>query len=122
MSKLKDVASFVRSKFKAGRNLIVIVPHHQFMMDLANDLQQDLDCVRMLRRGSAIQVTYRVHSVKILVTGDETHLVCRVKEQCLGHRDQDIIIMDSKAMSLRMRYELECLARVFEAEFSVVAV
>ena len=119
---IKEVWKKVKELTKPQRQLLVITPNRNYMVELVAHAFEDKDAVRMSNRGTfCVQLTYPNHTVKVLVGNHQADdLVCRVKEQLLGRRDQDIVLVDPIVMGAALKHELQCLAATFEAKFTIV--
>ena len=120
---IKEVWKKVKALSAPRRQLLVIVPSQGYMLELCSKVWDDNDAVRKERKGPCcVQLTYPDRHVKVLVTyaGGSAELVCRVKEQLLGRRDQDIVLVEPIAMGAALKHELQCLAATFEAKFTIV--
>lgn len=119
---IKDVWKNVKALSKPQRQLLVIVPNRNYLVELCAHAFEDPDSRRMLNRGLfVVLIRYEDRDVKVMVGNHQAaDLVCRTKEQLLGRRDQDIVIVDPIAMGAKLKHELQCLAATFEAQFSIV--
>lgn len=119
---IKEVWKQVKKLSKPQRQLLVIVPSRNYLVELCAQAFGERDSRRMLNRGLlAMLIRYDDRDVKVMVGahhGEE--LVCRIKEQLMGRRDQDIVICDPVAMGAKLKHELQCLSATFDAQFSVV--
>lgn len=119
---IKDVWKQVKKLSKPQRQLLVIVPNRNYLVELCAHAFEEPDSRRMLNRGLfVVLIRYEDRDVKVMVGNHQAaDLVCRTKEQLLGRRDQDIVIVDPIAMGAKLKHELQCLAATFEAQFSIV--
>lgn len=119
---IKEVWKQVKKLSKPQRQLLVIVPNRNYMVELVAVAFEEPDTRRMLNRGLfVVQLTYEDRAVKVMVGNHQAaDLVCRTKEQLMGRRDQDVVICDPIAMGAKLKHELQCLSATFEAQFSIV--
>lgn len=119
---IKQVWKKVKELTKPHRQLLVITPNRNYMVELVAVAFEEPDTRRMTNRGTfCVQISYDDRAVKALVGNHQAaDLVCRVKEQLLGRRDQDIVLVDPIAMGAALKHELQCLAATFEAKFTIV--
>ena len=120
---LDDLWKLLKSKCKPNRNTIIIVPSRNFMVEMVAHAFEEEAALRMINRGAfCVQITYANHTVKVMVGyADAAEQVCRVKEQLLGRRDQDVILVRPLQLTTKLRHEIQCLCDTFEAQLSVVA-
>lgn len=119
---IKEVLEQVRKLGKPQRQLLVIVPNRVYMLEFCAQAFNEPDTRRMDYGGAfATQITYEDRAMKVMVNSyHEADLVCRTKEQLMGRRDQDVVIVDSVAMGAKLKHEMQCLSATFGAQFSVV--
>nr|CAK6603912.1 hypothetical protein K9PH25C2_LOCUS16 [Klebsiella phage vB_Kpn_K9PH25C2] len=119
---IREVWSQVKNLSKPRRQLLVIVPNRNYLVELCAHAFDECDTRRMVRRGLlVVLIRYEDRDMKVMVGahhGEE--LVCRTKEQLMGRRDQDIVICDPVAMGAKLKHEMQCLSATFDAQFSVV--
>lgn len=119
---IKEVWSQVKKLSKPQRQLLVIVPSRNYMVELVAHAFEEPDTRRMLNRGLfVVQLTYEDRTVKVMVGNHQAaDLVCRTKEQLMGRRDQDVVICDPIAMGAKLKHEMQCLSATFGAQFAIV--
>ncbi len=119
---IKEVWSQVKKLSKPQRQLLVIVPSRNYMVEQVAHAFEEPDTLRMLNRGLfVVLIRYEDRVVKVMVGSHQAaQLVCRTKEQLLGRRDQDVVMVDPIAMGAKLKHEMQCLSATFGAQFSIV--
>jgi len=119
---IKEIWNQVKKLSKPQRQLLVIVPNRNYLVQMVAHAFEEPDSRRMLPRGSNVaRIRYEDRDVKVMVGSHQAaELVCRTKEQLLGRRDQDIVMVDPIAMGAKLKHEMQCLSATFEAQFSIV--
>lgn len=119
---IKEVWKQVKKLSKPQRQLLVIVPSRNYLVELCAHAFEEPDSRRMLHRGLfVVLIRYEDRDVKVMVGSHQAaELVCRTKEQLMGRRDQDVVICDPIAMGAKLKHELQCLSATFGAQFAIV--
>lgn len=120
----KTVLNTIKEVCKPGRNALVFVPARNYLVDLCAEAFEEEDALRMLNRGMfATQIVYTDFSMKVLVANqNQAELVSRIKDQLLGRRDQDVIVLDPSVMSAATKHELRCLTATFDAKLTIMVI